>query len=138
MTKEEELQKYMMTIEQCKEQLSSFEEQFNLLQNIILEQTRAKMTIDSLSKLKDDLEILMPIGAGAFINATAKKKEKILLDVGDGIVIEKETKDAIEKIDNRIDESQKAMEKISKIAQQVQTELDNSTLKAQELIGKQK
>lgn len=138
MTKEEELQKHMATIEQCKEQLSSLEEQFNLLQNIILEQTRAKMTIDNLSKSKDNLEILMPIGGGAFINATAKKTKKVLIGIGDGLVIEKETKDAIEKINNRIDEFQKAEEKISRIVQQVQTELENSTLKAQELIGEQK
>lgn len=138
MTKEEELQRYMTTIEQCKEQLSSLEDQFNILQNAIMEQTKAKTTIDNLSKLKNDMDVIMPIGGGAFINATAKKTSKVLLEVGDGIIIEKEAKEAIEKINNRIEELQKTEERISSIVQQLQTEAENATIKAQELIGKQK
>ena len=138
MTKEEELQKYMVTIEQCKEQLNALENQFNMLQNAIIEQTKAKITIDNLGKLKNDMEIMMPVGGGIFVNATAKKTSKVLMDVGGGVVIEKELKDAIEKINNRIEDFQKTEERISGIVQQLQMEAENATMKAQELIDEQK
>ena len=87
MTKEEELQKYMMLIEQYKEQLSSLDVQFSYLQNAIMDQTRAKTTLENLDKTTEGVDVMIPIGGGAFIDATAKKTSKALFDIGDGVVI---------------------------------------------------
>ena len=135
MTKEEELQKYMMLIEQYKEQLSSLDVQFSYLQNAIMDQTRAKTTLENLDKTDEGVDVMIPIGGGAFINATTKKTTKALFDIGDGVVIEKTSKDIVKKMDERIKNLQQTEEKISSMAQQLQTEVNEITEKAQNLMS---
>lgn len=135
MTKEEELQKYMMLIEQYKEQLSSLDVQFSYLQNAIMDQTRAKTTLENLDKTAEGVDVMIPIGGGAFIDATAKKTSKALFDIGDGVVIEKTSKDIVKKMDERIKNLQQTEEKISSMAQQLQTEVNEITEKAQNLMS---
>lgn len=137
MTKEEELQKYMMLIEQYKEQLSSLDVQFSYLQNAIMDQTRAKTTLEHLGKTNDGVDVMLPIGGGAFIDATAKKTSKVLFDIGDGIVIEKASDDIVKKMDERIRNLQQTEEKISSMAQQLQTEITEITDKAQNLMSEE-
>ena len=138
MTKEEELQKYMMLIEQYKEQLGSLDMQFSYLQNAIMDQTKAKMTLEHLGKTNDGVDVMLPIGGGAFIDATAKKTSKVLFDIGDGIVIEKASDDVVKKMDERIKNLQQTEEKISSMAQQLQTEITGITDKAQNLMSEER
>jgi len=135
MTKEEELQKYMALIEQYKEQLNSLDAQFSYLQNAIMDQTKAKMTLEHLGKVDTGDDMLFPIGGGVFIDATAKKTTKVLFDVGDGIVIEKTSEDVIDKMDKRIKNLQQTEEKISSMAQKLQTEAAEISDKAQNLMS---
>jgi len=135
MTKEEELQEHMALIEQYKEQLNSLEVQFSYLQNAIMDQTKAKMTLEHLSKVDTGVDVLLPIGGGAFIDATAKKTAKVLFDVGDGIVIEKKSDDVIDAIDKKIKTLQQTEEKISSMVQKLQTEAAEVTDKAQKLMS---
>ena len=127
MTKEEELQKNMTLIEYYKEQLKTLEYQFSLIQTTIADQTRAKITLEQLNGVKDETELLLPIGGGGFINAKIMNSSKILYDVGEGIVIEKSIDDAINKVDSRIKELQQTEEKISTMANQIQNELNNTS-----------
>ena len=135
MTKEEELQEHMALIEQYKEQLNSLEVQFSYLQNAIMDQTKAKMTLEHLSKVDTGVDVLLPIGGGAFIDATAKKTAKVLFDVGDGIIIEKKSNDVIDAIDKKIKTLQQTEEKISSMVQKLQTEAAEVTDKAQKLMS---
>ena len=138
MTKEEELQKYMTLIEYYKEQLKTLEFQFSLIQNTINDQNKAKITLEKINGAKNDSELLLPIGGGAFLNASLKNSSKVLYDVGDGIVIEKTIEDAIEKLDLRIKELQQTEEKISTMAQQIQNEANNVQNKAEIILSKNK
>ena len=93
MTKDEELAKHMALIEQYKEQLSQLETQYSYVQSAINEYTKARMTVEQLSKAEDGSDILLPIGGSTFIDATAKKTSNVLFDVGTGIVLEKPADD---------------------------------------------
>jgi prefoldin alpha subunit len=135
MTKEEELQEHMALIEQYKEQLNSLDVQFSYLQNAIMDQTKAKMTLEHLSKTETGVDVLFPIGGGAFVDATAKKTTKVLFDVGDGIIIEKISDDVIDTIDKRIKNLQQTEEKISNMVQKLQKEAAEVTDKAQKLMS---
>ena len=138
MTKEDELARYAYIIEDYKDQLASLETQFSFIQSAILENTKAKMTIEQMDKLNDDNEILLPIGGGAYINASTKKTSKLLLDVGAGIVIEKNTNDVIENIDKQIENLQQTQQKISSMVQQLQVKSDEVSKKAQDLLKREK
>ena len=138
MTKEDELQKYMTLIEYYKEQLKTLEYQFSLIQSTVADQAKAMITLEKLNGVKNDSELLLPIGGGAFINATLKNSSKILYDVGEGIVIEKTIEDTIKNIEIRINELHQTEEKISTMAQQIQNEASDAQNKAEMLISQNK
>ena len=137
MNKEEELQKNMAIIEYYKEQLKSLELQFSYLQNTIVDHTKAKITLEKISKEKKEADILLPIGGGAFIDATAKNPAKVLFDVGNGIVIEKTSNEAAEKIGKRIKDLQQTEEKISSMAQQLQNGAADASVKVEKILSEQ-
>ena len=137
MTGEEELQKHMTMIEYYKEQLRSLELQFSYLQSAIVDQTKAKLTLEKLSKVKKDADMLLPIGGGAFIDATAKNPSKVLFEVGDGVVLEKTADEAAEKIGKRINDLQQTEERISSMAQQLQMEAAKTSDKVERLLSEQ-
>ena len=137
MTGEEELQKHMAMIEYYKEQLRSLELQFSYLQSAIADQTKAKLTLEKLSKVKKDSDMLLPIGGGAFIDATAKNPSKVLLEVGYGVVLEKTADEAAEKIGKRINDLRQTEERISSMAQQLQMEAAKVSDKVEQLLSEQ-
>ena len=138
MTKEDELQKYMTLIEYYKEQLKTLEYQFSLIQSTVADQTKAMITLEKLNGVKNDSELLLPIGGGAFINATLKNSSKILYDVGEGIVIEKTIEDTIKNIEIRINELHQTEKKISTMAQQIQNESSDAQNKAEMILSQNK
>ena len=81
MTKDEEFNRYMMIVEQCKEQMNQLEMQSQYLQAAVMDYNKAKITIEKLNEIEKDTNMLIPLGGGTFIDATAKKQSKILLSV---------------------------------------------------------
>ncbi|MCJ7572378.1 MAG: prefoldin subunit alpha [Candidatus Thermoplasmatota archaeon] len=138
MTKDEEASRYMMIVEQCKEQLNQLEMQSQYIQAAIMDYNKARLTIEQLKKLEKETEMMIPIGGGAFINTTAKKQEKILIEVGAGIVIEKTYDDAIKKIDERIQNIEKSQARLDEMMQNIQKQGENAAEKAQNLIYEEK
>lgn len=138
MTKDEELSRYMILIENYKEQLNSLDMQYSYLQAAIADYNKAKITLEQLIKADDGTEVLLPIGGSTFVNATAKSTSKVLFDIGGGVVTEKTTEDAIKKIDKRIESLQQTQEKLSSMAQQLQTEATQISDKAQRLLEEKK
>jgi len=138
MTKDEELSRYMILIENYKEQLNSLDMQYSYLQAAIADYNKAKITLEQLIKADDGTEVLLPIGGSTFVNATAKSTSKVLFGIGGGIVTEKTSEDAIKKIDKRIESLQQTQEKLSSMAQQLQTEATQISDKAQRLLEEKK
>ena len=132
------LQKYLTLIEYYKEQLKNLEYLFSLVQNSFNDQNKAKITLEKINGVKNDSELLLPIGGGAFINANLNNSSKVLYDGGGGIVIEKTIEDTIKKIDLRIKELHNTEEKISTMAQQIQNEANDASNRVEFILSKKK
>ena len=137
MTRDEELSRYMMMIEQYKEQMNQLEMQSSYVQAAVAEYNKARLTLEQLDKADKNSEILLPIGGSTFINATAKDSSKVLFDIGSGIVTEKNLDDAIKNIDKRIEDLQKTQDKLLTMMQQLQAEATEVSTKAQKLLAEQ-
>jgi len=137
MTKEDELNKYMAQIEYYKEQINQLETQIQYLQAAINDYSRAKITLEKLDKTADGTEVLLPIGGSTYINSITKTPSKVLFDIGNGIITEKTSKDAIKKIKERTEQLQKTQDKIGTMIEQLQEEAGQISAKAQELLSKQ-
>ena len=138
MTKEDEISRNLALIEYYKEQLANLDMQMQYLQVAMADYQKAKISIEHLEKTEDATEILVPLGSGIFVNASAKDTSKVLLDIGAGVVAEKNTNDAIKKIDERIENLEKNQEKILSMAQQLQNEANELAQKTQKLVNESK
>lgn len=133
MNKDEELQRYMIQMEQYKEQLSNLDMQINYIQSAVAEYTRAKVTVENLEKLEKETEMIIPIGGGAFIDAKPTNSSKVLVDIGAGYITEKNYEDAVKKIEQRIEMLEKTQERIQSMMQQMEKEATEISQKAQAL-----
>ena len=133
MNKDEELQRYMIQIEQYKEQLTNLEMQISYIQSTVAEYNRARVTVENLEKVDKETEMIVPIGGGAFINAKPTNSSKVLVDIGSGYVAEKKYEDAVKKIDERIETLEKTQERIKSMMEQLESEATEISQKAQKL-----
>jgi len=137
MSKDEELQKYMILLEQYKEQINQLEMQSQYLQAAAMDYSKAKITLENLSKTDDGTETLIPIGGGAFVYASLENTSKVLIDIGSDLVAEKNFEDAIKKIDAKLEELQKNQDKLNAMMEQFQAEAIDISAKAQKIANEQ-
>ncbi len=82
-------------------------------------------TRETLENYGDAGEMLVPIGAGVFINAKPVKADKALVSVGAGASVEMGTKDAVAHVERNIENLNaargKATEKIAQIKEQMKS-----------------
>lgn len=109
------------------EQLRSLVEQATSLDMMEVELTSAKVTLQNVGKGDDSL--LVPIGSGIFVKSRREPKEKVLVSIGAGMIVEKEIDGAITLIDEKIKENhllketvQKNMETVSKKLESIEGE----------------
>jgi len=137
MSNDEELQKYMILLEQYKEQINQLEMQSQYLQAAVMDYNKAKVTLENLSKTDDGSETLIPIGGGAFVYASLKNTSKVLIDIGSGLAAEKNFDDAIKKIDGRLENLQKNQERLNTMIESFQAEAADISAKAQKIVNEQ-
>ncbi|MEM0493156.1 MAG: prefoldin subunit alpha [Candidatus Thermoplasmatota archaeon] len=131
---EEEVMKNLSVIEYYKEQLSYIDAQLQYLQAMIEDNLKSRMTLEQLKKNQDVSETLVPIGTGVFIHASLKDTSKALIDIGAGVVAEKNIDEAIQKIDKRIEEIQRNQERLYSMSDRIQQETEDLSAKTQRMI----
>lgn len=135
MTNDDELTRYMVLIEQYKEQLTTLESQTSYLQAAITDYSKAKITLENLENADKESEILFPIGGNTFVEAKTKDSLKVLIDIGGGLITERTSDMAIKKIESRIEDLQKNQEKLVEMIQKLQAEATEVSAKAQQLMA---
>ena len=138
MTNEDELSKYMVLIEQYKEQINSLEQQSSYIQAAIMDYNKAKITLENIHDSKKEDDILVPIGGNTFIHAKTGDTSKVLYNIGAGYVTEKKSGDVIKKIDEKIEELQKSQERVVALIQNIELQANEASEKAQKLINQEK
>jgi len=134
MTQEEEITKNLTLIEYYKQQLESIDMQLQYLQSTLIDYQRAKMTVEQLSAVDDNSEVLIPVGAGTFINGSLKNASNVLIGVGAGIVIEKPADEAMGKLDERIKRIQENLDKMASLGQKIQCDAEELSHKTQHMM----
>ena len=98
--------------------------QINLTQLTAEGLDRALGAVEELDKAEVGQEILVPIGSGSFIHGKLASKEKVILNVGSGVSIEKTATEAKEILSIRkaevLDGSKKLNDVLAKIDQEMQ------------------
>ncbi len=100
-----ELKSLQARAEQAQNQLAA-------LQQFIAEATVALSTLNALRQPAGVGESLFPVGSGAFVKATLADSQKLLVEIGAGVVAEKTFDEASKILEERITRSSKAAERI--------------------------
>ena len=121
---EEEIRRLLATYQQYQAQAEGIMRQINLTQLTAEGLDRALGAVDELHKAEVGQEILVPIGSGSFIHGKLASKEKVVLNVGAGVSIEKTAAEAKEILSIRkaevLDGSKKLNDVLAKIDQEMQ------------------
>jgi prefoldin alpha subunit len=121
---EEEIRRLLAAYQQYQAQAEGIMRQINLTQLTAEGLDRALVAVDALDKAEVGQEILVPIGSGSFIHGKLASKEKVVLNVGAGVSIEKTASEAKEILLIRkaevLDGSKKLNDVLAKIDQEMQ------------------
>jgi prefoldin alpha subunit len=134
MTKEEEITRNLTLIEYYKQQLESIDMQLQYLQSTLTDYQRTKITVDQLHTVDENSELLIPVGAGTFVNGSLKNTSNVLIGVGAGIVIEKTVDEAVIKLEERIKRIQENLEKMVSLGQKIQSDAEELSHKTQQMM----
>ncbi len=105
----EELQYYLKEYGQ---QAEIFANQLDLMENGRMEALAAIETLGELA-ISEDGTVLLQVGGGASFRAKVLEPEKVLLNIGAEVIVEKSNADAIEYLKDRITEMEASEKKVA-------------------------
>jgi prefoldin alpha subunit len=108
--------------------------QLQYLQSTLADYQRTKITVEQLNVVDENSEILIPVGAGTFVNGSLKNTSNVLIGVGAGIVIEKTVDEAVIKLEERIKRIQENLEKMVSLGQKIQSDAEELSHKTQQMM----
>jgi prefoldin alpha subunit len=123
---EKEVQKKYIMLQLMKQQLNALAEQKNLINEKIAE---LAVSIDALKKLenvKEGQNIMATLGSNVFISADIHDTEKVLVNIGNGILARKSREDAIIFLQGN-------MEEIGNIDKELTSEINKYVAEIQKL-----
>jgi len=123
---EEDIQKMAVSHQQMEYQAKAISQQINLVKESINDCDKAIYTIIGLEGIKEEHEMLVPIGSGANIMARINKADKVIIEIGAGISVEKNSDEAKQSLMVR-------KEELAKFHEKLQTDLNELVDKIKEI-----
>jgi len=120
---EEEIRRLLAAYQQYQAQADGIMRQLSLTQLTAEGLERASTAADALDRAEVGQEIMVPIGSGSFIHATLASKEKVVLNVGAGVHIEKDAAEAKEILNVRKAEVQEGSRKLNEVLSKIDQEM---------------
>jgi prefoldin alpha subunit len=108
----------------------------NLLERILIETRAAVDTLAGLASAKSD-EILIPIGGAVLVRAIPPKAEKVLLNVGANVVVEKPREYASKFMEARANEIEESIVALVSQRNQIAQRLDSDRRALQTIVNRQ-
>lgn len=134
--KEAEVSRYLALLEMYKEQIESLANQSQIIQAMIEEYNRTKITLDKISNVEDGTEVLLSVGGGTFVNANVKDTKKVVYNIGADILVEKTIEEAVKSIDERIDLLYNNLQKVVETTQKLEEAATQISEKVQDMMKK--
>lgn len=120
----EQLQQKYYEFQVYEEHLKKLKEQFEQIDEQLLEIEYIKNSIDELGDIGNEKDMLCPVTNGIFVKAKVRRPEHFLVNVGDNVVCKKspeQTKKLLEKQKEELEGSrEKVGEKLESLQQRMQ------------------
>jgi prefoldin alpha subunit len=128
---EEEIRRLVSAYQQYQSQADAVMRQISLTQVTAEGLDRALGAVEAMEKAEEGQEMLVPIGSGSFVHAKLASREKVVLNIGAGVSIEKTVADAREALKARKADVAEASKKLSDVLSKIDQEMQ----KIQAILG---
>ena len=132
---EEQAQQLLQQMQMLENVFAQLSQKENSLINIIREANSAIHSIKGVST-QPECDSLVPLGLGAFAKSKINSNEKIIINVGSGVAIEKNHNDAINYLESRLKELEIALQDTNQQRQQIAANLEQGKQQMQTLMQK--
>ena len=120
---EEQAQQLMQQLQMLEQYATDLSQRESTFLNILREAYSAIDAIKALGE-KDNSETLIPIGMGVFVKTNVSSNEKIVLNIGAGVTLEKDRDSALNFLESKIKEIQVALQDTTAKKQQAMAQLE--------------
>lgn len=120
---EEEMRKLLSIYQQHQAQVELIARELGLAQINLEGIERASLAIDTMTKSELMQEMLVPVGGGSFVYAKLADTDKVVVNIGAGVSIEKTAADAKVIMDKRKNDVIEASKKLTSVLQNIENEM---------------
>ena len=131
---EEQAQQLLYQMQMLEGHLSELTQREGTIMSIIREASSAIKSLKTIDT-KTDNETLVPVGLGTFIKTKTVPNEKLILNIGAGIAIEKDKDSAINFLELRLKEMQVALQETSNQKQQISASLEQGKQQMEQMLA---
>ena len=131
---EEQAQQLLYQMQMMEGYLSELSQKESTIVSVIREASSAIQSLKTIDN-KTDNETLTPVGLGTFIKTKVVPNEKLILNVGAGIAIEKDKDSAINFLELRLKEMQVALQETSNQKQQIAASLEQGKQQMEQMLA---
>ncbi len=130
---EADLRRGLAVLDQYREQLEALAQQQEIVRVSLEEHMRAKETLTRYQQAGKGAEVLMPVGANAFVVAEVRDATKAFMGVGSEVVLFDDIPKQIERLDARIKSISEAMAAIGNRLAELQQRAESQSASVQSL-----
>ena len=131
---EEQAQQLLYQMQMMEGYLSELSQKETTIVSVIREASSAIQSLKTIDT-KTDNETLVPVGLGTFIKTKVVPNEKLILNIGAGIAIEKDKDSAINFLELRLKEMQVALQETSNQKQQISASLEKGKQQMEQMLA---
>jgi len=131
---EEQAQQLLYQMQMLEGYLSELTQKESTIISVIREASSAIQSLKTIDT-KADNETLVPVGLGTFIKTKVVPNEKLILNVGAGIAVEKDKDSAINFLELRLKEMQVALQETSNQKQQISASLEQGKQQMEQMLA---
>ena len=130
---EEQAQQLLQQMQMLENMFAELSQKENSIVNIIRDANSAIKSIQEL-KANPDSESLVPVGMGTFIKTKSMSDEKIVVNVGAGVAIEKDHDSALNYLESKIKELEVALQETNSQRQQIAANIEQGKQQMQQIM----
>ena len=131
---EEQAQQLLYQMQMLEGYLSELSQKEATIVSVIREASSAIQSLKTIDN-KTDNETLTPVGLGTFIKTKVVPNEKLILNIGAGIAIEKDKDSAINFLELRLKEMQVALQETSNQKQQISASFEQGKQQMEQMLA---
>jgi prefoldin alpha subunit len=120
---ERELQSLQQYLNEYSQQAEIFTRQLQLIEEGRMEATAA---IEALTDLGSRAEaaVLLQVGGGASVRARVESPDRVLLNIGADVIVERSTEQAVEYLRDRITEMEASGKRVAETLERIRTQMN--------------